>query len=475
MNFLCLCTAALVSLLVSASIAQTRPLGFVVEPGMDRFGADYWAGQVRDRRACRYECDNDTRCQAYAFHKISRQCWKKDAIPAPRPNHDIVSGIKGGDISLTVFFGNLNGSNDTFGVHWRDRARRMADAVAEAGMTPDVLVLTEVSGWTQIAFYQFWNRTRASDYETLQALHEEFRRTTGIDYRLAYVVGQVAQITGSGEYFQAEVVFYNPNRLRNLTADEAAHFPSAHHTSQRRGVHLRRSLPNCGTQAIRAYINARMDGPTNDEKCGYGSPTGAAWAFMLTPDGAPRRVGAYNRLSFLHEPHRAIEIYNVHLQFKEPIRGPGPNFIDQTISWLPVFANEPKGMQPTDERFYVPMMMNDFNLGPNHAQFANLQQFLAGWEFISQGPGDDLALWRATQSKFPAVYESTIARQAWLPKDVTNCDLPTYPDQSRVFGDHCAMVFRIEPKDPDSELTLHPGLADRIRDILNPPPPLRRR
>lgn len=60
-----------------------------------------------------------------------------------------------------------------------------------------------------------------------------------------------------------------------------------------------------------------------------------------------------------------------------------------------------------------------------------------------------MGLLRATDAAFPAAYPSRVARATWLPLHVTNCDLTTYPSPQEVFSDHCSMIFRVEPVDPD--------------------------
>lgn len=447
--------------------AQQGPLGFWVEPGRDRAGADYWNGQVADRLACRHLCEDDAQCKAYAFETGTHRCWKKNAVPPSFPNPAIVSGVKDGDISLTVFFANVTNAATFLNADWRTRASRMAIAVKQTGQTPDVIALTEAAGWRRT--WDFWNNI--GDYETIRAIHEAFASQLGVDYRIAYVTGQVAAITGTGEYFQAEVLLYNPNRLRNLTAEEARFTSPAVHDSETGGSHLRRSLPNCGTLDTRSYIDPRMDGPWNNEKCGFGSPTAAAWNFLYTPTGSHyRRIGAYNRLVFLHEPHRPIEVYNVHLAQRVRPRDPGPLITDQTISWIPSLMNS-VGTQVWQERFYVPLFLNDINVSHGDEIYDLLLQTMPGWEVVSWGPDDTMGLMRGTDAAFPSTYRSRVTRSAWLPQGVTNCDLAgTYPNQLAVFSDHCAMIFRVEPVDPDPARMFIPNWPYwRIESSIIPP------
>ncbi len=361
------------------ALAQGKPLGFWVEPGRDRFGADYWNGQVSDRLACRYLCEDDAQCKAYAFRISSRWCWKKNAVPASVPNPGIVSGVKDGDISLTVYFANVMNGASFLGADWLTRANRMAEAVRATGQTPDVIALTEAAGWR----WSIFDGPNLSDYQTIRAIHQEFTSRLGIDYRIAYVTGMVAPLTGSGSYFQSELLLYNPNRLRNLMGNEANFVRLAAHDSVTSGPHLRRSLPNCGNLETRNYINARMDGLWDNEKCGFGSPTGPAWNFLYAPGGSKRRIGAYNRLAFLHEPERPIEIYNVHLTQTE-YRG-GPFVLGQTIGWVPSFMQH-VGTQPWQERFYAPMFLNDINVNRGNNLYIQLLLAMPGWEDVSGGP-----------------------------------------------------------------------------------------
>lgn len=69
--------------------------------GVDRPGNDYRSFNIQraDARLCKQACDNEQQCRAWAMTKPGRdnpqaRCWLKNQVPQPRPNGNVISGIK---------------------------------------------------------------------------------------------------------------------------------------------------------------------------------------------------------------------------------------------------------------------------------------------------------------------------------------------------------------------------------------------
>jgi hypothetical protein len=66
------------------------------EVGVDYRGGDYADFRARDARACRAQCADDARCQAYTYNLRSGVCYLKDRVGAPERRRDTVAGVRGG-------------------------------------------------------------------------------------------------------------------------------------------------------------------------------------------------------------------------------------------------------------------------------------------------------------------------------------------------------------------------------------------
>lgn len=64
----------------------------------NRPGSDYnsFVLQAENPNACAQACDNEVKCQAWAYRISDGMCWVKDAKPAPQGGWtDFASGVKG--------------------------------------------------------------------------------------------------------------------------------------------------------------------------------------------------------------------------------------------------------------------------------------------------------------------------------------------------------------------------------------------
>ncbi len=65
-----------------------------IEDGYDRSGLDYKDFVATDINQCLSVCAADTRCQAIAFNKSSKQCWMKKGHAMRKPDPNFISAVK---------------------------------------------------------------------------------------------------------------------------------------------------------------------------------------------------------------------------------------------------------------------------------------------------------------------------------------------------------------------------------------------
>ncbi|AFY71475.1 hypothetical protein Pse7367_3230 [Thalassoporum mexicanum PCC 7367] len=77
---------------------------FVLEPGIDYFGSDYYLLEVDSVNQCVAECSKRRRCKVFTYVSTGMQppdhnndkplCWLKDRVPEPFEEAGMVSGVK---------------------------------------------------------------------------------------------------------------------------------------------------------------------------------------------------------------------------------------------------------------------------------------------------------------------------------------------------------------------------------------------
>ena len=87
--------------------------------------------------------------------------------------------------SLSVVTVNMANAVDLSGVAWQSRVDRLAAAIANAELVPDVISMTESAGW--------WvcrnGGPHAADYDVVDRLISDLRDRLDATYRVAYMVG----------------------------------------------------------------------------------------------------------------------------------------------------------------------------------------------------------------------------------------------------------------------------------------------
>lgn len=89
----------------SLSIALALAAGFSLaaqaqdvteEHGVNRRGSDYSSFDARDVQECKWACDRDSRCEAYAFNNLKSICYLKNQVPPTERDSSVTSGVKRG-------------------------------------------------------------------------------------------------------------------------------------------------------------------------------------------------------------------------------------------------------------------------------------------------------------------------------------------------------------------------------------------
>lgn len=455
--------------------AQTPPAGQWQEIGIDRFGADYRALDVSIPAQCRAECQRDSVCQAYTVERESRpgrlvrRCWLKNAIPGARRDMRFESGIKGADPGLTIAVINMNNIAETFGLLWRERYFRVAAELRRVGVAPDVIALTET-----VAASSVWTgEATTRDWEAAEALHDGLRNQLRVQYRFASNTGLRVDISWirqlgwmRGWQFQTQMLLYNPDRLLNVTPADVATSGLAQHDAPLAVAHLRASYPICDDPARRARLAPFIDGPLRSA-CGAMQPAGPAWNMLAPGPNQPvRRVGAFTRLAFPHEPDRFLEIYNIHPP-NDLMQNPA--IAAQIMGDLRRFMDDPKGVPDFQtRRLFPPLVVGDFQMEPGHGSWPALEAAVPHQVLPIPRGGALVRAILGDRGAFPSAYSARLVPGSVivLPDDADgNCDFGGGAPLGQIFTNHCSIVFRLEWDEAQLQAADQAALAGLFRPI----------
>lgn len=470
-----LCLLLLALALPGGAAAQVAPAGQWQEIGIDRFGADYRALDVSIPAQCRAECARDPVCQAYTVQRepapgsFARRCWLKSDIPGARRDMRFESGIKGADPGLTIAVINMNNIGEAFRVYWRERYARVGAQLARAPVVPDIIAIVET-----VAASSVWTgEATTRDWEVVETLHDGLRNRLRVPYRIASNTGVRGNITFwealgwmRGWQFQTQLLLYNPARLINVTPADAALSGITDHETVFGAIHLRASHPICDDAARRARLAPFIDGPLR-AVCGTMQPSGPAWAMTAPgPNRPARRMGAFTRLAFPHEPDRFLEIYNIH-----PPNGEMQVMASATeiMGDLRRFMDDPKGVPDfQSRRFFPPLVVGDFQIEPSSATWPALDAAVPNQALAIPR---SLAFVRAIlgdRGSFPSVYPARLVQESLtiLPDDSDgDCDFTRGAPSEQIFTNHCTIVFRLEWDEAQLRAADQAAMAALVRPI----------
>ncbi|MEW5743464.1 MAG: PAN domain-containing protein [Myxococcota bacterium] len=170
-------------LLFSTAVCAQSTL--VLERSTDRWGADFSATTAVSGEQCASICLANSACAAFTWQDNAgsgqpTMCWLKGVGTVPTTNSAFVSGAKGNVPRLSVVVANMNGVDNLplYGVpsaDWKTRLSRFAGIVAASGGPPDILALSEVTGWQWC-----WGEWRVFDYDVFDLVMSGLRDRTGV-------------------------------------------------------------------------------------------------------------------------------------------------------------------------------------------------------------------------------------------------------------------------------------------------------
>lgn len=68
--------------------------GYVIDPGSERPGGDYYKDFATDVKECAAWCSREPRCKGFDYHLDLEACWVKEKINPMKPNPNVVTGVK---------------------------------------------------------------------------------------------------------------------------------------------------------------------------------------------------------------------------------------------------------------------------------------------------------------------------------------------------------------------------------------------
>lgn len=343
--------------------------------------------------------------------------------------------------TLTVVSANMANAITYPGrITWKDKADRFVSMIVDTGMIPDIISMTESSGWT---YCEYDNQT-TGDYDMVDRIISNLKSITGITYRIAYMVGQFAVKGGGGvcHFYTGDTVLYNPNRLSNVTPDDVSGRPEVAHDANFRGFQIRRSLPICNRGTNLEPLEQLIDGPPQTDKCGRSTPSGPAWVLVQRlSNGTDALVASLGRFSVVGSTASSFDVFTVHPTCcgeEEGLKVPIDNFISSLTG--PSYR--------TTNPYYPTIVLGDFNL----LNFTELNKesppipinWPSGTNMMFNPPEDVMQVSLGNSSgPLTPVHNLQLTFTFKLPT-IDPCKPPGaqgwYEDKS--FSDHCGLLVR---------------------------------
>jgi hypothetical protein len=252
--------------------------------------------------------------------------------------------------NLTVVTGNMANAFTLGSIHWQDKADRFAALVVDTGVIPDIISMTESTGWTSCG------GDTTGDYDMVDRIMSNLRKGTGVSYRIAYMVGARGSfgIFGTCQYYSGHTLLYNPTRLTNITPADVAARPQVAHDDPLHGFQIRRSLPLCYRSTFLEPLETLIDGPPQTDKCGRPTPSGLAWLLVIRDSGGgDDPIASLARFSVVGVTGSSFDVFTVHPESGDEALGEMP--INDFISGLtgpPYRSTNP---------YYPTFVLGDFN------------------------------------------------------------------------------------------------------------------
>ena len=338
--------------------------------------------------------------------------------------------------TLSVVTVNMANAVDLSGVDWKTRVDRLAAAIENAQLVPDIISMTESAGSWSCS-----GGPRADDYDMVDRLLWVLRERLDARYRVAYMVGASGVVrNGIGvavcSYYTGDTLLYNSDRLVNLTPDDVGGKPQIAHDDPFTGVRIRRSLPLCTRGTNRMPLEQLIDGPPQSDKCSKETPSGPAWVQIEnTSHGDAALVASLARFSFNAAPSSSFDVVTTHPTAHEEEDQAGP--IDNFIAGLTAAPYR------TTAPFYPVIVVGDFN---------SLADEQRGWPAQTQhvfNPTDVMVVALGAGVGMSPLHKLNVAFSSTLPSQAP-CSLPAAGTNDPTaaaaapgaFSDHCGLVVR---------------------------------
>jgi hypothetical protein len=331
-------------------------------------------------------------------------------------------------VALSVVTTNIANAFTLEGITWQQKMDRLTTFLVSSGSMPDIISMTESSGWT-------WCLSPISessgDYDMVDRLIFNLRNSTGITYRVAYLVGAEGSFgLGRCRYYSGDTLLYNPNRLSNLTPGDVAPQPQVAHNSDLSGFLVRRSLPLCNRGTHLMALEQLIDGPPQIDKCNRATPSGPAWVQVYKfPDGGQATIATLARFALNGVPGSSFDVVTTHptSTFEPLLQTPINNFIS-ALTGPPYRTTRP---------YYPLVVLGDFNTLADPANLGGAA-WPVGTTQVFKAPEDVMVVaLGGSAGPLPPLHSLNTSFTMKLPNE-TPCRF--YPDRS--FSDHCGLVVR---------------------------------
>lgn len=317
------------------------------------------------------------------------------------------------------------------GISWEMKMDRLASLIIASGQVPDIISMTESSGWT-------WCTTPAGDnsgdYDMVDRLIWRLRNGTGVTYRVGYLVGAEGAFGwGRCRYHSGDTVLYNPNRITNLTPADVATRAQAGHNENLVGFQVRRSLPMCnrGARTNVAELEQLIDGPKQVDKCNRATPAAPAWAWQVkNPDGSFGVVATLGRFGLVGVAGSSFDVVTTHPTSTQESWQHAP--INDFITGL---TNPP---YRTTRPYYPVIVLGDFNTLADTPP-PGATAWPAGTVQVFRPAGDVMVTALGTGvGALPPLRTLKLGSGVTLPNQAS-CHF----DPAQSFSDHCGLLVRL--------------------------------
>jgi hypothetical protein len=408
-----------------------------------------------DSFALAYEQATASFTLAPGSHTLIASADVYDKLYQHNIGHNISSTFSSAAPTLTVVTVNVANAFALGNITWEMKMDRLSEQIVASREVPDIISMTESSGWT-------WCSTPASDnsgdYDMVDRLIWRLRDRIGVTYRVAYMVGAEGAFGwGRCHYYSGDTVLYNPNRITNLTPNDVAAKPQVAHNDNLLGFLVRRSLPICnrGARTNIPNLEQLIDGPAQVDKCNRATPSAPVWAWQAqNPDGRYAVVATLARFGLVSVPDSSFDVVTTH-----------PTFLQELLHQAPIsdFIAALTGPGYRNTRPYYPtIVLGDFNclagvtLDPPYDECLPKESpkpagsWPAGTTLVFTAPEDVMGVALAsTAGPLPPFRTLTMAVGATLPARQP-CRPPKEEREAtgmhyfadRSFSDHCGLLVR---------------------------------